>query len=648
MRTALLFILLILLSSSVNSQTVEFTPINLLGESLVDPYDLLVGSNGDIFIADNYQTRVFDANGNFKKEFGYHGVMLNEYTNSQQKSSIRLAMDQEGYLYILGRHGTVRKIDSAGNTHLYFSVVQNPNPATEYTKGIAVDKLGHIYIADTYNNRILKHDKEGKLLQIIGSKGTGQAQFNQPTQLQIDATGNLLIADSNNGRVQVLSSTGNYIKEVGKTENNGAPMYPVDVTVDSNNHIFIADTISYQIREFDTTGKILRTFGAKGPDKGKFQLPNLTVAINSDASVLVLEGALSFKTRVQKFNTEGNYTATLVDNSNSRNFILMASDPAGNFVATDNVFGVIRKYDKDGNLLLSFDSKASGQGKSDYHLRDVATDRQGNIYTLEQNKSGGVKKFTPYGQLINQYAPTSNSTLELGTVPVDPLRIAFDSKGNTYLADWSYFASGFFKYDLQGRLIKKFKLFNPETNDTIKFNLNTSFDISNDDELYVLNDSGILKYTIDGEYIGKFIPSDYATYGATPRDIDFDQQGDIYISEVGYIKRYNKDGQLLSQSTYHSTLINKGLYSKISVNKNGSLIIADAYGRLSVFASNQKSASYEAGKNYISGQIFNDVSDNCILESGEASLAGIVVEAMPGPYYGVSDKSGKYFIEVDT
>ena len=41
-----------------------------------------------------------------------------------------------------------------------------------------------------------------------GGKGTGKGQFDSPTAMAVDPNGNILIADTGNGRIEKFSPTG--------------------------------------------------------------------------------------------------------------------------------------------------------------------------------------------------------------------------------------------------------------------------------------------------------------------------------------------------------------------------------------------------------------------------------------------------------
>ena len=72
--------------------------------------------------------------------------------------------------------------------------------------GIAVDGSGNVLVADTNNSRIEKFSPTGTFLSILGTKGSGQGQFRAPNGIAVDGTGNIYVPDAANHRVEKLSS----------------------------------------------------------------------------------------------------------------------------------------------------------------------------------------------------------------------------------------------------------------------------------------------------------------------------------------------------------------------------------------------------------------------------------------------------------
>ena len=148
--------------------------------------------------------------------------------------------------------------------------------------GMAFDILGNLYIADTDNQRVRKVDTRGIITTVAGNGsasygGDGgpatQAALTFPTGLALDIVGNLYIADSSNGRIRKVDTSGIITTVAGNGQCNivnigdGGPATqasvccPRDVTIDALGNLYIADFCSLRIRKVDTNGVITTVAG---------------------------------------------------------------------------------------------------------------------------------------------------------------------------------------------------------------------------------------------------------------------------------------------------------------------------------------------------------------------------------------------------
>jgi DNA-binding beta-propeller fold protein YncE len=67
--------------------------------------------------------------------------------------------------------------------------------------GIATDKAGNVFVADTFNNRIQKFSPRGVFLGQWGKTGSGKGRFRAPQDLAVDSKGRVYVADSGNDRI---------------------------------------------------------------------------------------------------------------------------------------------------------------------------------------------------------------------------------------------------------------------------------------------------------------------------------------------------------------------------------------------------------------------------------------------------------------
>ena len=156
-----------------------------------------------------------------------------------------------------------------------------------YPQGVAVDAIGNLFIADTGNMLIRKVSANGIVTTVAGNSaaiaaalvapgfsGDGgpatAAQLSSPKGLAVDALGNLFVADTGNQRIRKVS--GGIITTVagggtlGPADDGGpataAQLYnPVGVAVDTSGSLFIAGTSDSRIRKVSAGGIITTVAG---------------------------------------------------------------------------------------------------------------------------------------------------------------------------------------------------------------------------------------------------------------------------------------------------------------------------------------------------------------------------------------------------
>jgi DNA-binding beta-propeller fold protein YncE len=70
---------------------------------------------------------------------------------------------------------------------------------------LAIDSSGNVLVADEGNNRIQMFNSNGTFISEWGTPGTGDGQFEEPTGIAIDSLGNVYVIDRGNSRIQVFA-----------------------------------------------------------------------------------------------------------------------------------------------------------------------------------------------------------------------------------------------------------------------------------------------------------------------------------------------------------------------------------------------------------------------------------------------------------
>lgn len=203
------------------------------------PRGLAVDEDGAIYVADSNNRRirkiVIDADGNATVStvagngLGSHAD--GPGASAQFSQPFDLAFDRFGQLYVSDRaNQCIRKLvfDAAGDASVS-TLVGLPSAAGGFAdgapsvarlnvpEGIDVDAAGNVFIADSGNHRIRKlqvGEDDSPILVTVAGRGTqgyfdgpgASAMFASPTDVCVDTNGDLVVSDTNNSCIRKIST----------------------------------------------------------------------------------------------------------------------------------------------------------------------------------------------------------------------------------------------------------------------------------------------------------------------------------------------------------------------------------------------------------------------------------------------------------
>jgi uncharacterized protein (TIGR03663 family) len=233
---------------------------------------------------------------------------------------------------------------------------------------VAVDAEGNIYVADTNNNRISKYTPDGEFVAAAGGFGS-DIGLNQPWSMAVALDGTVYVADTWNHRVVVLNGD---LEEIGGwgfgSEEIGAGTDPerfygpreIGITIDGN--VLLVDTGNKRVIEFTSDGEVVRVIG---DGDLTFDEP-VGVTPLLDGGMYVAD---FWNRRVVRLDEEGNLTASIEVPTwgsqavTDRPYLAVLED--GRLLATDPEHGTIVVFDEDGNELASYEVPAiEGQAQA--------------------------------------------------------------------------------------------------------------------------------------------------------------------------------------------------------------------------------------------------------------------------------------------
>jgi DNA-binding beta-propeller fold protein YncE len=193
-----------------------------------------------------------------------------------------------------------------------------------YPNGLALNDKGDLYISDIGTHRVVKLDQQGRLTVIAGTGVGGfggdggpavKAQLSAPYDLAFDAEGNLLIADTFNHRIRRVDRQGVITTLAGTGQapsagyGNPAPKdslnNPQSIAFDRDGNLLVADTFNFLVRRIERGGAMTTFAGSVagfGGDGGaalqaQMNLP-MAVAVAPDGSVYISDAGNSRVRRV--------------------------------------------------------------------------------------------------------------------------------------------------------------------------------------------------------------------------------------------------------------------------------------------------------------------------------------------------------------
>jgi sugar lactone lactonase YvrE len=184
--------------------------------------------------------------------------------------------------------------------------------------GLAVDAAGNVYTSECGNNRVQKFSPTGTFLAAFGknggdgSSGTGNGEFSCVIDVVVAPSGDLIVVDSSNNRLQVLSPSGAFLRTFGSL-GSGPGQFddPEGAATDTTGNIYVAECSNNRIQEVTSGGAFIRAWGAGGLGNGQFSCPE-SVSVDPQGMVWVPDEG---NNRIQEFTPDGTFVAKFGKNA---------------------------------------------------------------------------------------------------------------------------------------------------------------------------------------------------------------------------------------------------------------------------------------------------------------------------------------------
>ena len=171
---------------------------------------------GEIYVADCYNHRIQVISDDFLQfhSFGTKGSSLGQF-----KYPTDVCFSSAGLLYVSDSANRCIKVYSSTEEPMGWfgyrtGVVAGCSGELNNPRYLVIDPYDHIYITETYSSfemlksfndsRVSCYRANGEFLRHIGRRGADKGDFDNPSGIAMDKLGNLYISDTNNDRLVVM------------------------------------------------------------------------------------------------------------------------------------------------------------------------------------------------------------------------------------------------------------------------------------------------------------------------------------------------------------------------------------------------------------------------------------------------------------
>lgn len=186
----------------------------------------------------------------------------------------------------------------------------------------------------------------------FGSEGIGQGMFQNARAIGIDGNGNIIVADYEDGRVQIFDPNGKFTSLFTVTNNNKA-VQATSMAVSHDGKIYIP---AGKIKIFDETGTLLGEIG----DGNRYYE---SVALGTDDTLYAIydDTVVRFKKDYSVDLEIPNAVSSITGDSTG--FLKLAVDGLGNIYIANDTPPAIFKYSPQGKFINQFGSETKHAGQ---------------------------------------------------------------------------------------------------------------------------------------------------------------------------------------------------------------------------------------------------------------------------------------------
>jgi DNA-binding beta-propeller fold protein YncE len=253
------------------------------------PAMIALDKNSNIYIVDQHNHRIqkFDSEGNFILMWGRQGDQTGEFN-----FPYGIATDSGGNVYVSDMNNNrIQKFSPEGEFLGSVGTYGTEKGQFKYPYGIAMDDKDNLYVIDAFNYRIQKFSSDLKYLSAWGDQESLGIKLYMPHEIAVTKEGNIILSDRQNHRISFFTSNGTLIKRIGEfgegMDAGGCQFSePHGIAVNGSGEILICDRYNFRIQKLNPDGVFITQWKtSEVPDNSRYFPIGITIAKNGSVYV---------------------------------------------------------------------------------------------------------------------------------------------------------------------------------------------------------------------------------------------------------------------------------------------------------------------------------------------------------------------------
>ena len=260
----------------------------------------------------------------------------------------------------------------------------------------------------------------------FGKAGSGEGMFKFPYGVAVSDRDEILVADSNNHRVQVFDSNGTFLRFFGQIgENAGEFKYPIAIAINKDRNIFVADKNNHRIQSLSWEGRHLGSFGGRGGSLDSQPLNPWGLSLDGTGNIIVADTGTKL---IKIFTPDGRFVMK-IGGRDSLSCPVHCVQCGEYFMVSDSGEHCIKVFNKEGHFQYKFGIQGGGDGEFNCPRFLLVTQSKHLLVCDENNHR--IQVFELDGKFVGKFGTNGSKLGEFK----DPFSVAVLSNDQIVVCD---------------------------------------------------------------------------------------------------------------------------------------------------------------------------------------------------------------------